>query len=115
MAEPEARGRPGLLNGGTGGAGVSPAILGVTGKRGSGGVPRFPHSEKDSYMDYQTIIYEVKNHIAYITLNRPEVMNAISYQMTREIIDVGERVTSDPDVRAVILTGAGERAFCTGL
>jgi enoyl-CoA hydratase/carnithine racemase len=66
-------------------------------------------------MSYETLLYEVRNHIAYVTLNRPEVMNAISYQMTREIIDLSERVVADPDVRVVILTGAGERAFCTGL
>jgi enoyl-CoA hydratase/carnithine racemase len=64
---------------------------------------------------YETILYDVRDHVAHVTLNRPEVMNAISYQMTREIIDVGERITADDDVRAVILSGAGERAFCTGL
>lgn len=66
-------------------------------------------------MNYETIIYEVKNHIGYITLNRPAVMNAISYQMTREILDVCEQATRDPEVRVCILTGAGGRAFCTGL
>src|SRR5919202_962067 len=66
-------------------------------------------------MSYETLLYEVRNHIAYVTLNRPEVMNAISFQMTREIIDVSERVSADPAVRVVIVTGAGERAFCTGL
>ncbi len=66
-------------------------------------------------MAYEMIVYEVKNHIGYITLNRPEVMNAINMQMGREIIDACEQVTSDPDVRVCILTGAGERAFCTGL
>ena len=65
-------------------------------------------------MDYETIIDEVRNHIAYVTLNRPQAMNAIARQMTREIIDVGERITDDRDVRVVIITGAGERAFCTG-
>jgi enoyl-CoA hydratase/carnithine racemase len=66
-------------------------------------------------MNYTTLIYEVKNHIGYITLNRPEVMNAISYQMTREILDVCDQARRDPAVRVVILTGAGEKAFCTGL
>jgi enoyl-CoA hydratase/carnithine racemase len=66
-------------------------------------------------MSYATILYEVKNHIGYIPLNRPEVMNAISYQMTHEIVDVCEQVRRDPAVRVVILTGAGEKAFCTGL
>jgi len=66
-------------------------------------------------VSYQTIIYDVKNHIGYITLNRPEVMNAINYQMTREILDVCDQARRDPEVRVVILTGAGEKAFCTGL
>lgn len=66
-------------------------------------------------MNYTAIIYEVKNHIAYITLNRPEVLNAISFQMSREIIDACDQVTRDTEVRVVILTGAGEKAFCTGL
>jgi enoyl-CoA hydratase/carnithine racemase len=66
-------------------------------------------------MNYQTIIYAVKDHIGYITLNRPEVMNAISFQMTREILDACDQVRRDPAVRVVILTGAGEKAFCTGL
>lgn len=66
-------------------------------------------------MNYETIIYDVKNHIGVITLNRPEVLNAINYQMTREILDVCEGATRDPEVRVCILTGAGDRAFCTGL
>lgn len=66
-------------------------------------------------MSYETILYEVKNHIAYITLNRPQVMNAISLQMSREIIDACEQVRKDSEIRVCILTGAGEKAFCTGL
>jgi E-phenylitaconyl-CoA hydratase len=66
-------------------------------------------------MSYETIIYEVRDHIGYITLNRPEVMNAISFQMTAEIIDVCDQARRDPTVRVAILTGAGEKAFCTGL
>ena len=53
-------------------------------------------------MNYQTIIYEVKNHIGYITLNRPEVMNAISLQMTEEDLDVCDQARRDPAVRVVI-------------
>jgi enoyl-CoA hydratase/carnithine racemase len=66
-------------------------------------------------MNYETIIYEVSNHIGHITLNRPQVMNAINHQMTREIIDACEQITRDPEVRVCILSGSGERAFCTGL
>jgi enoyl-CoA hydratase/carnithine racemase len=66
-------------------------------------------------MNYETIIYTAKDQIGYITLNRPEVMNAISFQMSREIIDVCAQVRRDPAVKVVIFTGAGEKAFCTGL
>ena len=66
-------------------------------------------------MNYTTILYDVRNHIGYITLNRPEALNAISFQMTGEIIDVCEQVRQDPNVQVAILTGAGEKAFCTGL
>ncbi len=66
-------------------------------------------------MNYQTILYEVKNHIAYVTLNRPEVMNAINLRMRQDLIEVCEQVRGDSEVRVCILTGSGERAFCTGL
>lgn len=66
-------------------------------------------------MDYKTINYEKRNNVGTITLNRPEVLNAINTQMTEEIIDVCQQITHDPEVRVVILTGAGGRAFCTGL
>lgn len=66
-------------------------------------------------MSYETLLYEVRDGIAYLTLNRPEVLNAINHQMSREIVDACERITSDPQVRVAILAGAGERAFCTGL
>lgn len=66
-------------------------------------------------MSYETILCEIKDHVAYLTLNRPQVMNAISLQMSREIIDACEQVRKDCGIRVCILTGAGEKAFCTGL
>ena len=65
-------------------------------------------------MNYQAIAYNIKNHIGYVTLNRPEVMNAVNQQMRREIIDVCEQMRRDPGVRVCIFTGAGDRAFSTG-
>jgi enoyl-CoA hydratase len=62
-------------------------------------------------MSYQAIVYDVRNHIGYVTLNRPQVLNAVNQQMRREIIDVCARMRADSEVRACIFTGAGERAF----
>ncbi|MGH3242444.1 MAG: enoyl-CoA hydratase/isomerase family protein [Spirillospora sp.] len=64
-------------------------------------------------MDYETILYEVDDAVATLTLNRPEVMNALSSDLERELHDALRRAGADPDVRAIVLTGAG-RAFCSG-
>ena len=64
-------------------------------------------------MDYTQIAYDVSDHIATITLNRPDKLNAFTNRMMRELIDAFDRVDADDDVRAVIFTGTG-RAFCAG-
>jgi enoyl-CoA hydratase/carnithine racemase len=64
-------------------------------------------------MEYTQIMYEVADHIATITLNRPEQLNAFTGVMMREVIDAFDRVDADDDVRVVIVTGAG-RGFCAG-
>jgi len=61
-----------------------------------------------------TIIWSKKQHVARITLNRPEVGNAIDRQMAREMEDVCREIGGDDDVYVVVITGAGEGAFCTG-
>ncbi len=54
-------------------------------------------------------------HVLVVTLNRPEVLNALNTQMGRDLLDLWTRLTEDPeDVRCIVLTGAGERAFCSG-
>jgi enoyl-CoA hydratase/carnithine racemase len=65
-------------------------------------------------MGYSQIDYQVSEGIATITLNRPEKMNAFTRTMMDEMIDAMDRVDGDDGVRAVIFTGAGERAFCAG-
>ena len=65
-------------------------------------------------MDYRAIIFERKDGIAYLTLNRPEVLNARNRQMREELIDAVTAIRADPEVRVVILTGAGERSFSAG-
>jgi enoyl-CoA hydratase/carnithine racemase len=64
-------------------------------------------------MEYEQILYEVAEHVATITMNRPEQLNAFTTKMMREMIDAFDRVDADDDVRAVIVTGAG-RGFCAG-
>ena len=58
--------------------------------------------------------YDVASGIATITLNRPEKLNAINYAMADQLMAVLDAIESSAAVRAVILTGAGERAFCAG-
>ncbi|TDB97203.1 crotonase/enoyl-CoA hydratase family protein [Actinomadura sp. 7K534] len=64
-------------------------------------------------MPYTEIEYEVRDGIATVTLNRPHKMNAFTFTMRDEMIDVFDRIDADDDVRAVVVTGAG-RAFCAG-
>jgi enoyl-CoA hydratase/carnithine racemase len=64
--------------------------------------------------DYTQILYDVADQIATITINRPEKMNAFTGTMIKEMTDAFDRIDADDDVRAVVVTGAGERAFCAG-
>jgi enoyl-CoA hydratase/carnithine racemase len=65
-------------------------------------------------MAYETLLYEVADEIATITLNRPAKMNAYTAQMGHEMADAMLRADADDSARVVIMTGAGERAFCAG-
>jgi 2-(1,2-epoxy-1,2-dihydrophenyl)acetyl-CoA isomerase len=64
-------------------------------------------------MQFEQVIYEKGDGLATITLNRPECMNAFALQMIREWAQALEDARTDPEVRAVIVTGAG-RGFCAG-
>lgn len=66
-------------------------------------------------MTDETVLLDISDGIATVTLNRPSAMNAISRELRRRLFEVMQQVDSDDDVRAVILTGAGERAFTAGL
>ncbi|MFL2759574.1 MAG: enoyl-CoA hydratase/isomerase family protein [Dehalococcoidia bacterium] len=65
-------------------------------------------------MTYETILYSKSEGVATITLNRPEVLNALSTTLFRELDTAITEVESDEEVKAVILTGAGDRAFTAG-
>lgn len=60
------------------------------------------------------ILYDVSEGIATITINRPDKMNSVTYPMLHAILASFDRTDADDDVRAVIVTGAGERAYCAG-
>lgn len=60
------------------------------------------------------VIYEKRGSVAWITLNRPEVLNAINLQMRDELWEVWQAARDDPDIRVLIMKGAGERAFSAG-
>lgn len=64
-------------------------------------------------MNYETILFEIEDNVATITMNRPEALNALNVQLGQELVDAVTRCRSDPSVRAVVLKGAG-RAFCAG-
>ena len=64
--------------------------------------------------EFTQIKYDVEDGIATITLHRPEKMNAYTHVMMKEMIDAFDLVDGDDDVRAVIVTGHGEKAFCAG-
>lgn len=62
---------------------------------------------------YETIAYEVADHIATVTLDRPDRLNAFTATMATELVDAFDRIDADDEVRAVVVTGRG-RGFCAG-
>ena len=64
-------------------------------------------------MSYDSLVYEVKDGVGLIRLNRPDEGNLITLEMTNELLDVALRCDEDPQVRAVVLTGSG-KMFCAG-
>lgn len=64
-------------------------------------------------MEYKNILFEVKEGIGYVTLNRPEALNALNTEVLTELDDAFRNIDANPEVQAVIVTGAG-RAFIAG-
>ena len=73
-----------------------------------GGKPALATGEM---MDFETIMVKKEDHVATLTLNRPEVMNAVDFKMFEELKAALDDINEDDDIRVMILTGAG-KAFC---
>lgn len=65
-------------------------------------------------MNSEEVLFEVRDRVAYITINRPERRNALSYAVWDRLVELFATCGDDPDVWAIVLTGAGDRAFCAG-
>ena len=65
-------------------------------------------------MGWKNILFKKENQIGFITLNRPEVYNALNAALLGELGEVVEELKKDPDIGVIILTGAGEKAFVSG-
>ncbi|MDG2277840.1 MAG: enoyl-CoA hydratase/isomerase family protein, partial [Pseudomonadales bacterium] len=63
--------------------------------------------------EYSTVLYKIEGNVARITMNRPDHLNGITNTMMRELHETTSRAAEDPNVRIVLLTGAG-RGFCPG-
>jgi enoyl-CoA hydratase/carnithine racemase len=64
---------------------------------------------------FETLLYDLDDGVAWVTLNRPEVLNAFNPTMESELAQLWHDLQRDDDVRCVVLRGAGERAFCVGI
>lgn len=75
-----------------------------------------PHAHSGSGTSIQdgTVDATVDGHIGLVTINRPDKLNAMTLEMIREFFEVTKQLDADPEVRAIVLTGAGERAFSAG-
>jgi enoyl-CoA hydratase/carnithine racemase len=65
--------------------------------------------------EFETLGYEESGGVAWVTLDRPDVLNAFDTTMQRELRELWTMLRTNDDVRCVVLTGAGNKAFCTGL
>jgi enoyl-CoA hydratase len=65
-------------------------------------------------MELENVLYETKENIAYITVNRPDKLNALNSRTMTELMDVFAYAAAEPQIKAVILTGEGEKSFVAG-
>jgi enoyl-CoA hydratase/carnithine racemase len=79
-------------------------------------MPRYesPYDPASMPKDLEHLIYEKKGHVAYVTINRPEVLNALHTYVYVELREVWKDIGRDPNIYVGILTGTGDKAFCAG-
>ena len=65
-------------------------------------------------MSYETLLFEIRDGIAFLTINRPDKLNALNDQVVEELADAAERIAATPEIKGAILTGAGTKAFVEG-
>ncbi len=75
---------------------------------------RFPTPQPVEIFEFRSINYSKSDHRATVTINRPDVLNCLDFPTLREMSRAFEDASWDDSIRVVVLTGAGERAFCTG-
>jgi enoyl-CoA hydratase len=65
-------------------------------------------------MAYQTLLFDVRDGVAFVTINRPDKLNALNDQVMAELADAAERIATEDGIKGAILTGAGPKAFVAG-
>src|SRR5207244_6555778 len=65
-------------------------------------------------MTYQTLLFEIRDAISFITINRTDKLNALNDQVVNELADAAERVATEDEIKGALLTGAGQKAFVAG-
>jgi enoyl-CoA hydratase/carnithine racemase len=74
----------------------------------------FPQTGSPRALDFKNVLYAKAGPRATVTINRPQVLNCLDFPTMRELIRAFEDVSWDDSIRVMVLTGAGDRAFCTG-
>src|SRR3989441_3710052 len=65
-------------------------------------------------MTYQTLLFDVRDGIAFVTINRPDKLNALNDQVMVELGQAAERIATESEIKGAILTGAGPKSFVAG-
>jgi len=74
----------------------------------------FATKQTNKIMEYQNILLEIKENLAYVTINRPKQLNALNKQTIEELSDAFSTLEENNEVRVILLTGSGEKAFVAG-